>query len=276
MPASSDVTILRPSRGWVPLRLAELWAARELLYFLVWRTVKVRYKQTFLGAAWAVVQPVMTMAVFSLFFGKLARIPSEGIPYPVFALTALVPWTFFANSLTQASNSLVEQESLLTRVYFPRLLLPLAAVTAGLLDFAITFAALVALMAAYGNVPGVAVLALPLFVLLAVIAALGAGLWLSALNVQYRDVRYVTPFLVQIWLFVTPVAYPSSLVPPRWQALYGLNPMAGAVEGFRWALLGLPQPPSRLLAASAGTAAILLISGLFYFRRMERSFADVV
>jgi len=276
MPASTDVTILRPSRGWVPLRLAELWAARELLYFLVWRTVKVRYKQTFLGAAWAVVQPVKTMAVFSLFFGRLARIPSEGIPYPIFALTALVPWTFFANSLTQASNSLVEQESLLTRVYFPRLLLPLAAVTAGLLDLAIAFAALVGLMAVYGNVPSVAVVTLPLFVLLAVIAALGAGLWLSALNVQYLDVRYVTPFLVQIWLFVSPVAYPSSLVPARWQAVYGLNPMAGVVEGFRWALLGLPQPPGGLLAASAGTAVILLVSGLFYFRRMERSFADVV
>jgi len=256
--------------------LAELWASRELLYFLVWRIVKVRYKQTFLGAVWAVVQPVMTMAVFTLFFGKLARIPSEGIPYALFALTALVPWTYFANGLTQASNSLVEQESLLTRVYFPRLLLPLAAVTAGMLDFAIAFLALLGLMAAYGNAPGIAILALPLFVLLAMVTALGAGVWLSALNVQYRDVRYVAPFLVQIWLFITPVAYPGSLVPARWQAVYGLNPMAGAVEGFRWALLGLPQPPARLLAASAGTAVVLLIGGLFYFRRMERSFADVV
>jgi lipopolysaccharide transport system permease protein len=211
-----------------------------------------------------------------MFFGKLARIPSEGIPYAVFALTALVPWTYFANGLTQASNSLVEQESLLTRVYFPRLLLPLAAVTAGMLDFAIAFVALLGLMAAYGSAPGAAILALPLFVLLAMVTALGAGVWLSALNVQYRDVRYVTPFLVQVWLFITPVAYPGSLVPGRWQAVYGINPMAGAVEGFRWALLGLPQPPARLLAASAGTAVTVLIGGLFYFRRMERSFADVV
>ena len=276
MPGNSDVVILGPSRGWVPLRLAELWASRELLYFLVWRTVKVRYKQTFLGAAWAVVQPVLTMAVFTLFFGKLARIPSEGVPYAVFALTALVPWTYFANGLTQASNSLVEQEALLTRVYFPRLLLPLAAITAGLLDLAIAFVALVGLMAAHGTAPSVAVLTLPLFVLLAVITALGAGVWLSALNVQYRDVRYVTPFLVEIWLFITPVAYPSTLVPARWQAVYGINPMAGAVAGFRWALLGLPQPPAHLLVASVATAVILLTGGLFYFRRMERSFADVV
>jgi lipopolysaccharide transport system permease protein len=274
--AASDVTLIRPSRGWVPLRLAELWASRELLYFLVWRTVKARYKQTVLGAGWAIIQPVMTMAAFSLFFGKLARVPSEGVPYPIFAFTALVPWTFFANSLSLASNSLVEQERLLTRVYFPRLLLPLAAVTAGLVDFAIAFGVLTALMAYYGAVPGLAVLAAPLFVLLAITAALGAGLWLSALNVQYRDVRYVTPFLVQFWLFVTPVAYPGSLVPGRWQALYGLNPMAGVIEGFRCALLGLPQPPLALLAASAGTAVFLLISGLYYFRRMERSFADVV
>jgi lipopolysaccharide transport system permease protein len=276
MPSNSDVTILRSSRGWVPLRLAELWASRELLYFLVWRVLKVRYKQTFLGAAWAVVQPVTTMAVFTLFFGKLARIPSEGIPYALFALTALVPWTYFSNGLTQASNSLVEQESLLTRVYFPRLLLPLAAVAAGILDFAIAFVALLALMAHFGSAPSAALLTLPLFVLLAVVTALGAGLWLSALNVQYRDVRYVTPFLVQVWLFITPVAYPSSLVPARWQATYGINPMAGAVEGFRWALLGSPPPPAGLLAASVGTAALLLIGGLFYFRRMERSFADVV
>jgi lipopolysaccharide transport system permease protein len=273
---TGGITVLRPSRGWVPLRLAELWASRELLYFLVWRTVKVRYKQTLLGAAWAIVQPVMTMAVFSLFFGRLARIPSEGIPYPVFALTALVPWTYFANSLTQASNSLVEQESLLTRVYFPRLLLPLAAVTAGLLDFAISFGVLAGLIVWYWHLPSAAVLALPLFILLTVVAALGAGLWLSALNVQYRDVRYVTPFLVQIWLFITPVAYPSSLVPRRWQAVYGINPMAGAIEGFRWALVGLPEPPLRLLAASTATAVVLLIGGLVYFRRMERSFADVV
>jgi len=273
---TGEITVLRPSRGWVPLRLAELWASRELLYFLVWRTVKVRYKQTSLGVAWAVVQPVMTMAVFSLFFGRLAGIPSEGVPYPVFALTALVPWTYFANSVTQASNSLVEQESLLTRIYFPRLLLPLAAVTAGLLDFAISFGVLAGMMVWYWHLPGAAVLAVPLFIVLALVAALGAGLWLSALNVQYRDIRYVTPFLVQIWLFITPVAYPSSLVPRRWQAVYGINPMAGAIEGFRWGLVGLPEPPLRLLAASTATALVLLISGLVYFRRMERSFADVV
>jgi lipopolysaccharide transport system permease protein len=270
------VTVLRPPRGWVPLNLHELWEYRELLYFLAWRDIKVRYKQTFFGAAWAIIQPFLTMVVFSIFFGALAGIPSNGIPYPIFAYTALVAWTYFANALTQASNSLVAHEHLITKVYFPRLILPVASVLAGLLDFAIAFLVLVAMMLFYGIVPTVAIWALPLFVLLATATALGLGLWLAALNVQYRDVRYIVPFLVQFWLFATPIAYPSSLVPETWRAIYGLNPMAGVVEGFRWALLGQALAPGPLLAISTVTVVVLLISGLYFFQRMDQTFADVI
>lgn len=276
MTAPARVTVIRPSAGWTPLRLRELWEYRELLYFFVWRDIKVRYKQTALGAAWAVIQPFFTMVVFSIFFGRLARIPSEGLPYPVFAYTALVPWTYFATALTQASNSLVEHSRLITKVYFPRVLVPAASVFAGLLDFAIAFVVLLGILLYYGITPTAAVLTLPLFVLLASATALGVGFWLSALNVQYRDVRYTIPFLIQFWLFATPVAYPSSLVPERWRPLYGLNPMAGVVEGFRWALLGKPDAPGPLLAVSVLTVAVLFLGGLLYFRRMERTFADVV
>ncbi|HEX5387015.1 MAG TPA: ABC transporter permease [Gemmatimonadales bacterium] len=269
--------LIRPSRGWPAPDLGELRGHHELLYFLVWRTLKVRYKQTALGAGWAVAQPFLTMIVFSVFFGRLARIPSNGDPYPVFAYTALVPWTFFATALAGASNSLVEHERMLTKVYFPRLLLPLAAVCASLVDFAIAFVVLLGLLAWYGIAPGAQALTLPLLVALAFCTALAVGLWLAAVNVQYRDVRHVTPFLVQLWLFVSPVAYPTSLVPERWRALYGLNPMAGVVDGFRWALLDRGEPPpATVMAASAVAVALLLVGGLFYFRRMERTFADVV
>jgi lipopolysaccharide transport system permease protein len=270
------VTVIRPSRGWISLTLRDLWEYRELLYFLTWRDIKVRYKQTVLGAAWAVIQPFFTMVVFSVFFGRLARMPSEGVPYPVFAYSALVPWMYFANALTQASNSLVEHERVITKVYFPRLILPMASVLAGLLDFVIAFTVLVAMMLFCGIVPTGAIWTVPLFVLLAIATALGVGLWLSALNVQYRDVRYTIPFLIQFWLFASPIAYPSNLVPEPWRAIYGLNPMAGVVEGFRWALLGKAQAPGPLLAFSVLMMVGLLVGGLYYFRRMEDTFADVV
>jgi len=274
--ASTQVLVLEPSSGLVRLNLRDVWAYRELLYFLIWRDVKVRYKQTVLGAAWAILQPVMTMVVFSVFFGRLAKMPSDGIPYPVFAFTALLPWQLFAYALSESSNSLVGSQNLITKVYFPRLVVPIAAVLAGLVDFAVAFVALLGLMWYYGVVPTSAIVLLPLFVPLAIVTALAAGLWLSSLNVKYRDVRYTIPFLTQFWLFVTPVAYPSSLVPESWRALFGLNPMAGVVEGFRWALLGKAQGPGPLLAVSTVAVVILLISGLMYFRQMETTFADLV
>jgi lipopolysaccharide transport system permease protein len=276
MTAPIRATVIRPSAGWPRLHLQEIWEYRELLYFFVWRDIKVRYKQTALGAAWAVIQPFFTMIVFSIFFGRLARVPSDGLPYPVFAYTALVPWTYFATSLAQASNSLVDHSRLITKVYFPRILVPAASVFAGLLDFAIAFAILLVILIYYGIAPTPALLTLPCFILLAAATSFGVGLWLSALNVQYRDVRYTIPFVIQFWLFATPVAYPSSLVPERWRPLYGLNPMAGVVDGFRWALLGKPEAPGPLLAVSVVTVALIFIGGLFYFRRMERTFADVV
>ena len=268
--------MIRPSKGWVSLQLREFWEYRELLYFLAWRDVKVRYKQTALGAAWAILQPVFAMVVFSIVFGRLAKIPSDGVPYPIFAYCALLPWQFFAHALTESGNSLVANERLITKVYFPRLVIPLSSLLAGLVDFAIASLVLLGMMVYYGIVPTAAVLTLPFFLLLAVATSLGVGLWLSALNVQYRDVRYTLPFLTQFWLFATPVAYPASLVPEPWRALVGLNPMAGVVEGFRWALLGTAKAPGSVLAVSCAVVVVLLISGLYYFRRMERFFADVV
>jgi lipopolysaccharide transport system permease protein len=268
---------IRPSRGWSTLNLRDLWNYRELIFFLTWRDISVRYKQTVLGVAWAIIQPFFTMVVFSLFFGRLGKIPSEGLPYPIFAYCALLPWQLFAYSLTESSNSLVANEKLITKVYFPRLIIPVAATFAGLMDFAIAFVVLVGMMVFYQVTPRLSVVwTLPLFVLLAIITALGVGLWLSALNVKYRDVRYTLPFLTQFWLFLTPIAYPSSLVPERWQALYGLNPMAGVIEGFRWALLGTEMPSSSLLIISIIAAGVLFVSGLYYFRRVEQTFADLI
>jgi len=272
--ATAIATIIRPS-GARP-SFGALWAYRELLYFLVWRDLKVRYKQTVLGVAWAVLQPLATTLVFTIFLGRLAGMPSDGVPYPLFAYTAMLPWQLFAHALTESSNSLVANERLITKVYFPRLVIPLATILAGLVDFVIAFMVVIGLMAWYGVAPGLSVLAVPLFVGLAVLTALAVGLWLSALNVQYRDVRYTLGFLVQIWLFATPVAYPSTLVPERWRALYGLNPMAGVVEGFRWALLGHGQAPGAMLVVSTAVTVVVLIAGLWYFKRMERTFADVV
>ncbi len=268
---------LEPSRGWVSLRLKDLVAYRELLYFFVWRDIRVRYKQTALGAAWAVIQPVLTMLVFTLAFGKLAKMPSDGNPYPLFVYTALVPWTFFAQGLSQSADSLVGGGNLIKKVYFPRLAIPLSAVSAGLVDLAITFIVLLGMMVWYHVHPTIHILWLPALVLLAFITALGAGLWLSALNVKFRDVKYTLPFLVQFWLFATPIAYPSSLIPAVWRPLYGFNPMAGVVEGFRWALLGKSNTaPGPMILVSAAVAVLVLAGGAFYFRRMEKSFADIL
>lgn len=267
---------IEPSQGWVSLKLRELWEYRELLYFLIWRDVKVRYKQTVLGAAWAIIQPFFTMVVFSVFFGKLAKIPSDGIPYPIFSYTALVPWTFFAHGLSQASNSLVSGARLIKKVYFPRLAMPISTVFSGVVDLTLAFIVLLGMMLAYGIVPTVNTLWLPLFLLLALITSLGTGLWLSAMNVQFRDVRYTVPFITQFWLFATPIAYPSSLLSEPWRTLYGINPMTGVVEGFRWALLSTDTAPGPIIIVSSLAALVLLVSGAFYFRRMEKTFADVV
>jgi lipopolysaccharide transport system permease protein len=267
---------IAPPRGWIDLDLNELWATRELLYFFIWRDIKIRYKQTVIGAVWAVIQPFMTMVVFSLFFGVLARMPSHGLPYPVFYYSALLPWMYFSGALQNTTNVVVEQQQVITKVYFPRLVLPLSAVASGLVDFFIGFAVFLGMMAYFRLVPGPAVLLVPLFLLMAVLTALGVGLWLSALNAIYRDVRYVVPFLVQFWLFASPVAYPSSLIPDRWRWLYGLNPMAGVIEGFRWALTGHGQPPSSLLAVSAAMVLMLVGGGAAYFQHMEGTIADVV
>lgn len=269
-------TVIRPSRGWVGLNLTELWHYRELLFFLTWRDIKVRYMQTALGAAWAILQPLLSMMVLTIFFGHLAKVPSNGIPYPLFAYSALVPWQLFAYALTESSNSVVLNERLITKIYFPRLVIPLASVLTGLVDFLIAFPLVIAMMIWYGITPTLAVLTLPLFVLFAMATALAAGLWLSALNVQYRDVRHTLTFIVQFWMFASPVAYPSTLVPARWRPLYGLNPMAGVIEGFRWALLRQSPAPGPMLAVSILVTAVILLGGLYYFRRMEKTFADVV
>jgi len=263
-------------RGWLALDLPELWAYRELLYFFVWRDIKVRYKQTVIGAAWAVLQPLMTMLVFSLFFGRLAKIPSQGLPYPIFYYCALLPWTYFQTATQTATNIVVDQQRVITKIYFPRVVLPISAVLSGLLDFAISFGVFLVMMVYYHMLPTRAVIWLPAFMLLAILTALGVGLWLSALNALYRDVRYVVPFLVQFWMFASPVVYPSSLVSEKWRWLYGLNPMAGVIEGFRWALTGHGQPPGILLAASSGAVLLLVLSGLLYFHATEGTIADVV
>jgi lipopolysaccharide transport system permease protein len=261
MPSDSHVIVIKPSKGWISLKLKELWEYRELLYFMAWRDIKVRYKQTVLGAAWAIIQPFFTMVVFSIFFGKLARVPSDGLPYPIFAYAALVPWTFFANGLNQASNSLVGSANLIKKVYFPRLL---------------AFMVLLGMMLYYGIFPTVNIVWLPFLLLLTLTTSLGVGLWLSALNVQFRDVRYTVPFLTQFWLFATPIAYPSSLLSQPWRTLYGINPMVGVVEGFRWALLGTDTAPGPIIIVSSFMALTLLAGGAFYFRRLERTFADVI
>jgi lipopolysaccharide transport system permease protein len=265
---------IQASQGWVKLRLRDIWEHRELIFFLAWRDVTIRYKQTVFGATWAIIQPFLQMVAFSLIFGQLAKIPSDGIPYPIFSFTALLPWNYFATALAKSSNSLVGQQNLISKVYFPRLVLPIASVLPALLDFAIAFLVLLGMMVFYGIAPTPAIALLPVLVALSMMCALGCGLWLSALNVDYRDVGYVVPFLTQLWMVATPVAYPSSLLDEPWRTLYGLNPMVGVIEGFRWALLGT-DPPTTLLLLSAVISAVLLVSGAFYYRRAERTFADI-
>ena len=277
-PQSSGVSLVRiaPPKGWFAFDLREAWNYRELLYFFVWRDVKVRYKQTFIGAAWAVLQPLLTMMVFWLFFGKLAKFDSHGLPYPIFYYAALLPWTYFATALQNASSIVVDQQQLITKVYFPRVVLPFSAVVSPLLDFGIALSLVAVMLVHYRMVPTLAMLWLPVFLLLSILTALGVGLWLSALNALYRDVRYVVPFLINFWLFASPVAYSSSIVPARWRWLYGLNPMAGVIEGFRWSLSGHGQPPGALLAASAGAVLFVVFGGLIYYHAMEGTIADVV
>jgi lipopolysaccharide transport system permease protein len=275
LPEKRQKLVLEPRKGWVSLQLKDLWTYRELLYFLIWRDIKVRYKQTVLGAAWAIIQPVMTMLVFTVFFGRLGKIPSDGIPYPIFTYAALLPWNFFSQALTESSNSLVGSSNLIRKVYFPRLVIPISGVLAGLVDFAIAFIVLIGMILFYKIHITFNILLLPLFLLLAIFTALGVGLWLSAMNVKYRDVRFVVPFLTQFWLFATPVAYPSSLLQEPWRTVYGINPMAGVVEGFRWALLNT-DPPGPLIGLSILVTIILVVSGAYYFRRMEKTFADLV
>jgi lipopolysaccharide transport system permease protein len=272
----APLLIIRGSRSTGILSLRELWRSRELVYFLAWRDVKVRYKQTLLGVAWAVVQPLFIALTLSVFLGKLAKVPSEGVPYAVFAYTAMVPWQLFAHALTEAGNSLVANDRLITKVYFPRLAIPMSTLLAGLVDFLVAFAVMVPFLALYRIVPTARVLLLPFFVLLTALIGLGAGLWLSALNVQYRDVRYTMGFLVQLWFLATPIAYPTSVVPERWRVWYGLNPLVGIIDGFRWSLLGSGAPPGAPLAASVIAVAVILGGGLYYFRRMEAGFADVI
>lgn len=270
------ITQVRPSKGWSGINLRELWRYRELVYFLIWRDIKVRYKQTMLGAAWAIIQPFFTMVVFSIFFGKLAKIPSDDIPYPIFAYTALLPWQLFEGGISKAGKSLVAGRSLITKVYFPRLAVPISSVFSGLVDFALAFVVLLGMMWFYGYSPTSAIWFTPLLLILALTTAMGTGLWLSALNVEYRDVGYLIPFILRVWFFLTPITYSASIVPEAYQTLYALNPMTGVVQGFRWAMLGEGSSPSIILLASTAASLVLLISGALYFRRMERTFADVV
>ncbi len=272
----APTVVIRPTKGWAFLDLRELWTHSELIYFLSARNIKVRYKQTSIGVAWAVLQPLVMMAVFTLFFGRLAKLPSAGIPYPLFAFAGLLPWQLFSRTITESTNSLIMNQRLITRVYFPRIIIPISVTLAALVDFAISAVLLLGLMVIYGVRPGAAILWLPAFLLLMLLTALGVGFWLSALNVEFRDVAHAMPFLSQLWLFVTPVVYASTLVPPQWRVLYGLNPMTGVVEGFRWTLLGAGRGPGQMLAASTLVAVGLFISGIAWFRRRERSFVDAI
>ncbi len=271
-----ETIYIRPSTGLAALNLRDLWIYRELIFFMIWRDIKVRYKQTLLGAAWALIQPVLTMLIFNFIFGTVAKVPTEGIPYPIFSYTALLPWGLFTAALNNASRSLTANQNMVTKIYFPRLILPLASVLGGLVDFAIAFMILIVLMIYYQVTPTAAIWLLPLFLLLTVITALGVALWLSAINVQYRDVNYVLPFLTQFWLFLTPVAYSAKVISDKWQIVYSLNPMAGVVNGFRWALLGTNTGPNLNMAISVGISLLFLVTGLFYFRSMERTFADTI
>lgn len=275
-PTPAPTISIRPPQGWLPVNLTEIWAYRELLYFFAWRDVKVRYRQTVIGFTWAIIQPLLMMVAFSLFFGSLAKLPSENIPYPLFSYAAVLPWNLFAAGLSRSSNSLVGEANLIQKVYFPRLLLPLSGVLSPVVDFLIAFAVLLGLMLYFGYYPRVNMLALPFLLLLELMLALGIGMWLSAINVEYRDVAYAVPYFIQLGLFASPVVYSASFVPERYQTLYGLlNPMVGIIEGFRWAILGT-SPPGPVMLASAAITVLMLVTGAFFFRRREKAFADVV
>jgi lipopolysaccharide transport system permease protein len=273
---TEEVIILKPTKGWGSLNLGELWLYRELVYFLTWRDLKVRYKQTALGAGWAILQPVLSMVVFSIFFGGLLNVPSEGVPYPIFSYAALLPWGMFSKALNDTGRSLVSNRAMLTKIYFPRMVIPLASVFSGLVDFLIAFLVMLGLMFYYRIPPTSNVWTLPLFLLLAVVTALGVGLWLSSMNVLYRDIGYMIPYLTNLWFYLTPIVYPASKVPEQWQFIYALNPMVGVVEGFRWALLDTSEAPGPMILVSALIALVIFITGMFYFRRMEKTFADMV
>jgi len=270
------VTVVRPSSGWIRLGLIDIWRFRELLYFLVWRDLKIRYKQTLVGVLWVILQPVLTMIIFNFVFGRLAGLPSQGVPYPLFVFSGLLPWQLFASGLSASSLSIVSSSNVVSKVYFPRLLIPLAAVLGGVVDLLVALVVLFGLMAYYNFHPGIAFVTLPLFLLLAVAAAFGVGLWLSMLNVKYRDIQYTIPFLTQIWMFMTPVAYASLLIPPKFRLLYHLNPMATVVDGFRWALLGIKPEFGAPALGSLSMVVLIIFSGLIYFRRAEKTFADVI
>ena len=270
------ITYLKPSKGWLPIDFAELWRYRELIFFLTWRDIKVRYKQAVLGVAWAVLQPLLTVAIFTIIFGVLLKTPSQGLPYPLFALSALLPWQLFATALQRSSVSLVGNANLLTKIYFPRLAIPLSTVFAALVDFGVSLVVLLGVMAYYGFWPGWHILWLPLIIVFTLLTALSVGLWFSALNVQYRDIQHMVPFVVQVWMYASPIVYPTETIPAGvWRMIYGLNPMVGVIQGFRWALLG-GDPPDLTMLISVGVVILLLVSGIYYFRRMEKTFADVV
>jgi len=275
-PETADVITIKPASGWIPLELSEVWRYRELLFFFIWRDIKVRYRQTIFGLAWAIIQPLLPTFIFSVFFGKLAHMPSEGAPYPLFVFAAMVPWQFFAYSVSESANSLVSNRNLITKIYFPRVLIPLSAVGTGFVDFLVGLGGIFAMMAIYHVAPTPSLLFIPVFVVLAAASAFGVGLWLAALNALYRDVRYTVPFLVQFWLFATPIVYSARIVPERWRAVYGLNPMTGVIEGFRWSILGVGQAPGTEIFSSAIAILVILVSGLYFFRRTESIIADVI
>ena len=269
-------TVIEPPGSWLSINFKELWAYRELLFILAWRDVSILYKQSIVGIGWVIIQPVMTMLIFTIIFGKFAKLPSDGLPYPIFTYCALLPWNYFARSLSGSSNSLVGSSHLITKVYFPRLIIPLSKVFSGLVDFCIAFIILIAMMIWYQISPTSGILLLPLFMLIAMITSLAVGLWLTALNVKYRDIQFIVPFLAQFWMYASPVAYSTGIVPQKWQLIYALNPMVGVIEGFRWALLGKGSPNSEMILLSSGIVLIIFISGLYYFKKMEQSFADVI
>lgn len=273
---TSEVIVIKPQRGWIGINFRELWRYRELLGFFVWRDITIRYKQTLLGALWAIIQPFLTMVVLSIVFGRFMKVPTDGLPYPIFSYSALVVWTYFAGSLTRSTESLVRNPSLVTKIYFPRLIMPIATTLSGLVDFAVAFVVLIGMFFYYGIEIRITILYLPLYLFMACILAFGVGTWLSSMNVKYRDIRYVVPFLTQIWMFASPVAYSSTLIPEKWRFIYGLNAMAGVVQGFRWALLGQGKPSGNMMGVSIIIIVVILISGLYYFRRMEKEFADVI